>query len=151
VYFVLPFFGISVEPLVAGIVVLGLNIGAYGAEVVRGAIQAVPAAQWEAAAALNFSTRQTRWRIVIPQALPAMLPPAGNLLIELLKSTALVSLVTLGDLTFVAQTLRADTLRTPEIFSLVLLIYFGVALVMNYGVRRLERRLSFWRDVEARR
>jgi polar amino acid transport system permease protein len=76
-------------------------------------------------------------------------PPAGNLLIELLKSTALVSLITLGDLTFAAQSLRADTLRTPEIFSLVLLLYFAVALVLSRGMRRLERRLSVWRDAEA--
>ena len=151
VYFVLPFFGVSIEPITAGILVLGLNIGAYGSEVVRGAIQAVPADQYDAAVALNFSSRRTLWRIVVPQALPVMIPPAGNLLIELLKSTALVSLITLGDLTFAAQTLRADTLRTPEIFTLVLFMYFGVALVLSRGVRRLERRLSFWRHAEAGR
>ena len=149
VFFVLPFFGISVEPMAAGILVLGLNIGAYGSEVVRGAIQAVPAEQREAAVALNLSPARTLWGIVIPQALPVMVPPAGNLLIELLKSTALVSLITLGDLTFAAQALRADTLRTPEIFSLVLLLYFAAALLLSRGMRRLERRLSIWRDVEA--
>ena len=151
VFFVLPFFGVAVEPITAGILVLGLNIGAYGSEVVRGAIQAVPVEQREAAAALSLSPTRTLWAIVIPQALPVMLPPAGNLLIELLKSTALVSLITLGDLTFAAQTLRADTLRTPEILTLVLLIYFAVALALNHGMRRLERRLSFWRHAEAAR
>lgn len=149
VFFVLPFFGISLQPLTAGILVLGLNIGAYGAEVVRGAIQAVPVEQREAAVALNLPPARTLWGIVIPQALPVMVPPAGNLLIELLKSTALVSLITLGDLTFAAQALRADTLRTPEIFSLVLLLYFAVALVLSRGMRRLEGRLSVWRDGEA--
>jgi polar amino acid transport system permease protein len=149
VFFVLPFVGISVEPMPAGILVLGLNIGAYGSEVVRGAMQAVPVEQRDAAVALNLSPARALWRIVIPQALPVMLPPAGNLLIELLKSTALVSLITLGDLTFAAQSLRADTLRTPEIFSLVLLLYFAVALVLSRGMRRLERRLSVWRDAEA--
>jgi polar amino acid transport system permease protein len=151
VYFVLPFFGISIEPIAAGILVLGLNIGAYGSEVVRGAIQAVPADQYDAATALNFTRAQTLRRIVVPQAVPVMMPPAGNLLIELLKSTALVSLITLGDLTFAAQTLRADTLRTPEIFSLVLVIYFAVALVLSRGMRRLERRVSYWRHAEAGR
>jgi polar amino acid transport system permease protein len=77
-----------------------------------------------------------------------MLPPAGNLLIELLKGTALVSLVTLNDLTFAAQTLRADTLRTPEIFALVLLLYFAVALALGKSTRLLERRFSSWRDAE---
>lgn len=146
VYFVLPFFGIALDPLTAGILVLGLNIGAYGAEVVRGAIQAVPAGQREAAVALGFTPRRTLWTVLIPQALPVMVPPFGNLLIELLKGTALVSLITLSDLTFAAQTLRADTLRTAEIFTLVLLLYFAVATVLNAGMRRLERRLSLWRQ-----
>jgi len=144
-FFVLPFFGIALSPLAAGVLVLGLNVGAYGSEVVRGAIQAVPVEQRDAATALNLSPMRTLWVIVVPQALPVMLPPAGNLLIELLKSTALVSLITLSDLTFAAQTLRADTLRTPEIFTLVLLMYFSVALVLNTGMRRLERRFSLWR------
>jgi polar amino acid transport system permease protein len=126
--------------------VLGLNIGAYGAEVVRGAILAVPRSQREAAAALGFTPRQTRWRVVVPQALPVIVPPAGNLLIELLKGTALVSLITLGDLTFAAQTLRASTLRTAEIFTLVLVIYFLVAAVLTAGMRWIERHVSAWRQ-----
>jgi polar amino acid transport system permease protein len=146
VFFVLPFFGVSLPPLAAGILVLGLNIGAYGSEVVRGALEAVPRGQWEAATALNLTRAGTLWRIVMPQALPVMVPPAGNLLIELLKGTALVSLISLGELTFTAQTLRADTLRTPEIFSLVLLLYFGVAAMFTVGMRTLERRLSAWRS-----
>lgn len=145
VYFVLPFFGVDIGAMTAGILVLGLNIGAYGSEVVRGAIQAVPSGQYEAATALNLSRARTIWRIAIPQALPTMVPPAGNLLIELLKATALVSLIAISELTFVAQTLRADTLRTAEIFSLVLLVYFGVAMVLTYGMRTLEHGLSRWR------
>jgi polar amino acid transport system permease protein len=146
VYFVLPLLGVSLDPMTAGILVLGLNIGAYGAEVVRGAILAVPRSQREAAAALGFTPRQTRWRVVVPQALPVIVPPAGNLLIELLKGTALVSLITLGDLTFAAQTLRASTLRTAEIFTLVLVIYFLVAAVLTAGMRWIERHVSAWRQ-----
>lgn len=145
-YFALPLLGIKLQAMTVGIAVLGLNIGAYGAEVVRGAIRAVPKAQHEAARALNLTERQTLWRIVVPQALPAMLPPFGNLLIELLKSTALVSLITLGDLTFQAQLLRTATLRSAEIFTLVLILYFLVALAITQGVRWLERRLNLGRD-----
>lgn len=141
-YFVLPLFGVSLDATTVGILVLGLNAGAYGAEVVRGAIQAVPKGQWEAAVALNLSPRQTVRRIILPQAVPAMLPPAGNLLIELLKNTALVSLITITDLTFSAQILRAETLRTTEIFSLVLFMYFGAAMVIAILMRLLERKLS---------
>jgi polar amino acid transport system permease protein len=73
-YFALPLLGIKLDAVTVGITVLGLNIGAYGAEVVRGAIQAVPVEQHEAAVALNFTEHQTLWHIVLPQALLAMLP-----------------------------------------------------------------------------
>lgn len=145
-YFALPLLGVRLPALVAGILVLGLNSGAYGAEVVRGALQAVPAGQWEAATALGFSRRQSLLQIVLPQAVLSMLPAAGNLLIELLKNTALVSMITLGDLTFRAQMLRTESLRTVEIFSLVLVAYFVIAQVLALGVRALERRLAVGRD-----
>lgn len=146
VYFALPLLGITLTATTTGLLVLGLNTGAYGAEVVRGAIQAVPKAQREAALALNFTERQTLWRIVLPQATLAMLPPFGNLLIELLKNTALVSLITLSDLTFQGQILRAATLRSGEIFGLLLVLYFLLALSMTFGMRRLERKLAIGRD-----
>ena len=140
-YFVLPLFGVQLPAMLVGIVVLALNAGAYGAEVVRGAIRAVPPGQREAGIALNLTRGQIMRRIVVPQAIPAMLPPAGNLLIELLKNTALVSLITITDLTFRGQLLRSETLRTTEIFTLMLLMYFAVALLITGGVRLLERKV----------
>lgn len=140
-YFVLPLFGVQLPAMLVGIVVLALNAGAYGAEVVRGAIRAVPPGQREAGIALNLTRGQIMRRIVVPQAVPAMLPPAGNLLIELLKNTALVSLITITDLTFRGQLLRSETLRTTEIFTLMLLMYFAVALLITGGVRLLERKV----------
>lgn len=145
-YYVLPLFGLKIDAMATGIIVLGLNSGAYGAEVVRGAIQAVPKGQREAATALNLSPRQTLWRVILPQAVPAMLPPAGNLLIELLKNTALVSLITIADLTFEAQILRTATLRTVQIFSLLLVVYFACALVITAGIRFLENKLAYGMD-----
>jgi len=141
-YFVLPLFGIQLSAMLVGIVVLAANAGAYGAEVVRGAIKGVPSGQREAAVALNMTNRQIIRRIVLPQAIPAMLPPGGNIMIELLKNTALVSLITITDLTFRAQLLRSDTLRTTDIFIIVLLLYFAVALLITAGVRMLERRFK---------
>ncbi|MFD4840629.1 ectoine/hydroxyectoine ABC transporter permease subunit EhuC [Achromobacter sp. NPDC058515] len=140
-YFVLPLFGVQLPAMLVGIVVLALNAGAYGAEVVRGALRAVAPGQREAGVALNLTRGQIMRRIVLPQAVPAMLPPAGNLLIELLKNTALVSLITITDLTFRGQLLRSETLRTTEIFTLMLLMYFAVALLITAGVRLLERRV----------
>jgi polar amino acid transport system permease protein len=151
VYFALPFWGIRLDAMTAGIVVLGLNHGAYGAEVVRGAMQAVPRAQYEASTALNFTERQTLYRIILPQALPAMLPPFGNLVIELLKNTALVSMITLSDLTFQAQVLRASTLRSGEILTMVLLLYFVLASAIAFGFRRAERHLAFGESGASRR
>lgn len=145
-YFALPLFGIKLNALTVGIVVLGLNIGSYGAEVVRGAIQAVPADQRDAAAALNFTHVQTMRRIILPQALVTMLPPFSNLLIELLKSTALVSLITLSELTFEAQIIRSATLRSAEVFSMILIMYFLVAQTMNRGIRTVEKRMTAGRD-----
>ena len=141
-FYVLPHFGVTLEPLTVGIVALGLNVGAYGAEVVRGAVLAVPKGQWEASTALNFSGPQTLFKVILPQAFVGMLPPWGNLLIELLKATALVSLITLSDLAFIAQQLNQNTLRTVEIFSLVLFLYLGISLAITAGVRALEQRAS---------
>ena len=146
VYFALPLFGVSFEAMTAGILVLGLNVGAYGSEVVRGAIQAVPREQREAALALNLSERQAMWHIVLPQAVLPMIPPFGNLMIELLKGTSLVSLITLSELTFQGQTLRAATLRSGEIFGLILVLYFLLALAITFTAKRLENRLALGRD-----
>jgi len=142
-FFVLPHFGIFLAPMVVGIVGIGMNVGAYGAEVVRGAVQAVPRGQYEAAIALNMSPAVRMRRIILPQAVLAMLPPWGNLLIELLKGTALVSLITIHDLTFIGHSENMRTFRTVEIFTLVLVIYYllGRALITP-SVRWLERHFS---------
>jgi polar amino acid transport system permease protein len=138
-FFVLPFFGVTLDPITVGVIGLGLNVGAYGAECVRGAIQAVPRGQWEATTALNMTRAMALRRIILPQAFVAMIPPWGNLLIELMKATALVSLITISDLAFKAQQMNQTTLRTVEIFSLVLVIYLCIALVISQGMRWLER------------
>jgi polar amino acid transport system permease protein len=141
-FFVLPQFGIMLDAFTVGVLGLGLNVGAYGAEVVRGAVSAVPRGQWEAATALNMSRAQMLRRIILPQALVAMIPPWGNLFIELLKSTALVSLITLNDLAFKAQQMNQTTMKTLPIFTLVLLIYLAMSLLLTIGMRLLEQRAS---------
>lgn len=137
-YYALPLVGPSLTPIETGILGLALNIGAYGAEVVRGAILAVPREQHEAARALNFTHRHTLWHIVLPQAILEMLPPLGNLAIQNLKDTSLVSMITISDLTFHAQTLRNFTLASVPIYTLTLLLYFGMALILMGALRGLE-------------
>ena len=127
VYYVLPLLGLKLDAFEAGFIALGLNFGAYGAEVVRGAIQAVPRAQWEAAIALNLSPSQRMRRIIIPQALPIVLPPAANLLVELLKATALVALITVVDLMFVAKQINATTWLSAQAFGTALILYYVMA------------------------
>lgn len=140
--FALPSMGFQLEPLFAGVLALSLNIGAYGAEVVRGAILSVPTSQLEAATALNFTHWQRMRRIVLPQAAVSMVPPFGNLLIELLKATALVSLVYLQDLTFQGQIVRAATGNTAMTFLGLLVGYGVIALVLTIIVRLVERRAA---------
>jgi len=141
-FFVLPQFGLSIEPFLVAVLALGLNVGAYGSEVVRGAILGVQRGQWEAATALNMTRWEALRRIILPQAAVAMIPPWGNLFIELLKATSLVSLITLSDLTFKAQQMNQTTFKTVPIFTLVLLIYLAMSLVLTIGMRFAERRAS---------
>ena len=145
-FFALPLLGIRLEAVTAGILVLGLNLGSYGSEIVRSAIRNVARSQYDAARALNLSRHQTLWRIILPQAALRMIPPFGNLFIELLKGTALVSLISLADLTFQGQTLRTATLRSGEIFALILVLYFLLAQVIARGMRFLESRMAAGRD-----
>jgi polar amino acid transport system permease protein len=140
-YYALPLIGISFGPVTTGIVGLALNIGAYGAEVVRGALQAVPDTQHEAARALNFSRSSTLFHIVLPQAVVEMMPAFGNLAVQNLKDTALVSLISISDLTFQAQQLRNITLDSVRIYSLTLVGYFLMALVLAAFMRWLETAL----------
>jgi polar amino acid transport system permease protein len=142
VYFVLPLFGLTLTPLEAGVLALGLNVGAYAAEVVRGAILTVPKEQYEACTALNLTRWQGLRHIVLPQAFLVMLPTFGNNAIELLKGTAVVSLISLADLTFQAQVVRAQTGSTAFPFLTILVIYFLFALLISLATRGLERRLA---------
>jgi polar amino acid transport system permease protein len=138
-FFVFPILGITLEPITAAVVALGLNIGAYGAEVVRGAVQNVPRGQWEASTALNMTRLMALRRIILPQAFVAMIPPWGNQFIELLKSTSLVSLITITDLTFRAKQISDITLRTAEVFNVALIIYLCLALLITFGMGAMER------------
>lgn len=149
IYYALPLVGPSFSAFEAAVLTLGLNMGAYGSEVVRGALHAVERGQFEASIALGLTPLQRMRHIIFPQAVVAMLPPFGNLLIELLKATALVSLITLPDLTFAAQILRnSGAASTTVIFSLALLLYFGLALGITALVRSGERFAS--RGLEGR-
>jgi polar amino acid transport system permease protein len=140
-FFVVPVaFGWQLIPMWAAVLALGLSYGAYGSEIVRGALAAVAPAQREAGIALSFTPWQRLRLIILPQAIPEMLPPFNNLLIELLKGTALVSLLGVGDISFAAQLARLATGESQNIYLAVLAMYFVLAFVLTRVMRLLERR-----------
>jgi polar amino acid transport system permease protein len=143
IFFVLPLFGISLDKYTAGFVAVGMNLGAYGAEVVRGAIESVPKGQYEAALALNLSPAKRMRRIILPQALLIMLPPWGNLFIELLKGTALVALISVSDLMFEARQINGTTFLSIESFGTALILYYLMArLMITPAMRWLEGAMA---------
>jgi polar amino acid transport system permease protein len=142
IFFVLPLFGITLEKFTAGFVAVGMNLGAYGAELVRGAILSVPRGQWEAATALNMSPAKRMRRVILPQAVLIMLPSWGNLLIELLKGTALVALISVADLMFQVKQINGTTFLSAEAFGTALIIYYVLARFMiTPFMRWLERAM----------
>lgn len=144
-YYALPLLGISLNSFVAGTAALALNIGAYGAEVVRGALLAVPEGQHEASLALGFSPLQRLTRVMLPQAVPEMMPTFTNLAIQNLKDSAIVSLISLSDLTYYANNLQNLTFETVRIYTVTLFMYFGLALIVSWVLGILERYLRRWR------
>ncbi|MFF5189483.1 ectoine/hydroxyectoine ABC transporter permease subunit EhuC [Streptomyces sp. NPDC000345] len=143
VFFVLPpAFGWQLVPMWAGTLALGLTYGAYGAEIVRGALAAVDPAQREGGIALGFTPGQRMRKILLPQAVPEMIPPFSNLLVELLKGTALVSVMGMGDLAFSGNLVRLALQESAQIYTYVLLLYFVIAFLLTRLMRGLENRLK---------
>jgi polar amino acid transport system permease protein len=145
-FFILPAFGISLDAMTTAVIGLGMNLSAYGSEVVRSGIGAIGEGQHEAAAALGLSRMQTYRLVILPQALVIMLPSFGNLLIELVKATSLVSLITLTELTFSGRQMVVTTGRTFQVWGLVLVIYFAMAYPLTWLVRLAEQRATRFRE-----
>ncbi|UFU03997.1 amino acid ABC transporter permease [Ruania suaedae] len=138
-FYVLPQMGVSLDPIPTGIIALGLNYGAYGAEVVRGSLAAVPKAQWEATTALSMGPVHRMIRIIWPQGWALMLPGLNNLLVMLVKGTALASFITLQDVTFVSDDLRR-TMGMLFAFGAGFAIYYALNQLLSSGMRILELR-----------
>lgn len=145
IYFVLPVLvGYQIVPLAAGIAVLGLNHGAYGAEIVRGAIQSVPRAQYEGCVALSFTPAQRMRRVILPQALVEMVPPFNNLFIQLLKSSSLLTMITVHEMTYQAREVLINNFisEAATIWTIVLLFYLVLAFAITFVMRQLERKAA---------
>jgi polar amino acid transport system permease protein len=143
VYYGLPVvLGISLNPFMAGIVALALCDSAFEAEIFRAGIQSIERGQIEAADSMGLNYVQKMWLIVLPQAIRRILPPLGNQFVYMLKMSSLVSIIGLQELTRRANELTVTVYRPLEIYTILVLEYLVLILIVSHLVRRLERRLG---------
>jgi polar amino acid transport system permease protein len=138
IYFGLPKFGIVIDALPAGIIALGLHYATYCSEVYRAGLSGVPRGQWEASVALNLSPAATMRKIIIPQAIPPVVPALGNYLIALFKDTPLLSAISVIELMQTARVIGSTNFRYVEPVTLVGLFFLFFSLIAALGVRHVE-------------
>lgn len=139
-FYVLPEIGITLSPLTAGVIGLGLHYATYVSEVYRAGIDAVPPGQWEAATALNLPKGRTWTSVILPQAIPRSIPALTNYLIALFKDVPQLVAITVAEPFFQARELSAQTFRTFEAITMAGLAYLVTAFVLSYFGRLVERR-----------
>lgn len=140
IYFGLPQIGLNPSPFLAGVIALGLNSGAYVAEIIRSGLLAIPKGQFESSQALGMSHPETMGRIVLPQVFRIILPPLTNEAIAALKNTSLLSTITVVDLTLYAQTIISTTFRPFQFFIATAVIYLVMTTLLTQLSSWMERR-----------
>ncbi len=141
-FYVLPFVGIEMTPYVAGISGLALNYGAYMSEVYRAGILSIDRGQREAAMTLGMKPGRIMRRIILPQTARLVVPPLGNYFVGMFKDSALVSVLTLNELLFTAQTLAKNSYRPVVIFTLAAVLYFAISYPAARLVTWIEGRVQ---------
>ena len=141
-FFVLPNYGVTLSPFVTGVVVLGLHYATYTSEVYRAGIEGVPRGQWEAARAMNLSRGRTWSSVILPQAIPAVIPALGNYVNAMFKDTPLLSAITVVELLNQAKAIGSQTFRYLEPVTMVGVFFLLVSYATAFLVRRLEVRLA---------
>ncbi|MBE6479810.1 MAG: amino acid ABC transporter permease [Olsenella sp.] len=134
--------GIRMSAFVAGVIALSLNAGGYLSEIFRGGIQSVDPGQVEAARSLGLSSRQTTWRIVLPQAIRICLPSVVNQWCITIKDTSIICVIGLAELTRMGQQIIARTYRSFEVWLMVFVLYFVVIYALTIFARYMERKVS---------
>jgi len=142
-FYVMPGLDFRMSPLATGTIALGVHYAAYCSEVYRAGIEGIPAGQWQAAAALNFSRFQTLRSVIIPQAIPPVVPALGNYLIAMFKETPLLSTITVMELLHTAKSIGAESFRYVEAISLVGLFFLLLSLAASVAIRALDGRLRY--------
>lgn len=142
-FFALPLItGYTLPPLVAGIIVIGINSGAYIAEIVRGAVQSIDQGQMEAGRSLGMSHQITMLKVIWPQAFKRMIPPLGNQFIISIKDTSLLSVILVPELLFQGRTIASNHFNAVEIYTLVAVCYLAITLSLSGVLRITEKRLE---------
>nr|WP_321445941.1 amino acid ABC transporter permease [uncultured Cohaesibacter sp.] len=141
-YYMLPYIGIDLPAVQAAILAVGMCSAAYTAEILRGALMAIPAGQSEAARALGMSSLSLWKRILVPQAIRISMPSLVNELILLVKVSSLASVVGIGELTRISQNIAGETFRPLEIYLSAAVIYFVINWILSLGGRLIERKLQ---------
>lgn len=142
IFYVFPQFGLVLSPLTAGVIGLGVHYSTYLSEVYRAGIDSIPQAQWEAATALSFSKRHVWLKIILPQAIPPILPVMGNYLIGMFKDTPLLSAITLVEILQVAKLQGSLYFRYLEPITIVGVLFLVLSYISSLGIKRLEARLN---------
>lgn len=142
IYFGGPQIGLQLEPFEAGVLGLGINIGAYMAEAIRGSILAVDRGQREASRSLGLSKTQTMIKVVLPQAACLMIRPLGVNTVALIKGSSLVSAISVVELTYTAHRYIGSTYRPFEVFALAAFFYLLIVSAASYLIRRLDQRFE---------
>jgi polar amino acid transport system permease protein len=140
VFYVGPQFGVNLSPWVAGMIAIGLHYAAYLSEVYRGALNAVPAGQWEACIALNLTLKRSYFGIILPQALPLAIPGMGNYLIGIFKDTPMLMVIGVAEMMHVATAIGSEYWRYTEVMTLVGIIF----LVMSLPTAGVLRVFETW-------
>lgn len=141
-FYVLPRYGIRMRPLLVGTIALGLHYGTYTSEVYRAGIEAIERGQWEAARALNFSSAHTWIRVILPQAIPPMVPALGNYFIGMFKETPQLSAITVVELLLTARIIGTRTFRFLEPITMVGVLFFLLSYPSALLLQRLEARYA---------
>ncbi|MFD1419281.1 amino acid ABC transporter permease [Companilactobacillus keshanensis] len=142
IFFGLPSIGIQLSAFTAAVIGFSLNTGAYASETIRSALISVPQDQWDAAYTLNFSTRQTLMKIVLPQAVRIALPPLSNSFIGLVKDTSLASSITILEMFQVSQQITAKNYQPLLMYTIAAALYAIVCSLLSWLQHYLERRTS---------
>ncbi|KOP71708.1 amino acid ABC transporter permease [Cytobacillus solani] len=135
-------FGWQMNPIIAGVVIVAINTGAYMAEIVRGGIISVDTGQYEAAQAIGMNHVQTMTHVVMPQVIRNILPATGNQFIINIKDTAVLSVISVTELFFQTKTVAGNNFRYFEAFFIVCIIYFILTYAVTLILRYFERKLD---------